>query len=98
LAGKNRGTSREKMTQPYTDAETEITDRVAEIAKRKNVPPAQVALAWVLAKSVVSSPIIGAGKESHLIDGIQALSVKLDDDEIKQLEEPYVPRVPQGHV
>ncbi|KAI8579745.1 hypothetical protein K450DRAFT_240131 [Umbelopsis ramanniana AG] len=98
LAGKNRGTTREKTTQPYTEAETEISDRVAEIAKKKNVPPAQVAIAWVLAKSVVSSPIIGAGKESHLIDGIQALSVKLDDDEIKHLEEPYVPRVPQGHV
>ncbi|KAJ2956293.1 hypothetical protein NQZ79_g7844 [Umbelopsis isabellina] len=97
LAGKNRGTTRSENQPEYSAAESEITDRVIELAKKKNVPAAQLALAWVLTKDVVSSPIIGAGKESHLIDGIQALSVELTEEEIKHLEEPYVPRVPVGH-
>lgn len=49
------------------------------------------------AKSIVCARIIGAGKESHFIDGIQTLSVKLTEDEIKHLGEPYVPRFTQGH-
>ncbi|CAM0135667.1 unnamed protein product [Umbelopsis sp. WA50703] len=97
LAGKNRGTTREGPQGEYSPAESAITDRVVELAKKKNVPAAQIAIAWVLTKDVVSSPIIGAGKESHLIDGIQALSVDLTNDEIKYLEEPYVPRKPVGH-
>lgn len=97
LAGKDRGTERSKMRPGYTEEESVITDRVIELAAQKNVPAAQVALAWVLAKDVVSSPIIGAGKEKHLIDAIQALSVELTEKEIKYLEEPYVPRVPVGH-
>jgi aryl-alcohol dehydrogenase-like predicted oxidoreductase len=97
LAGKNRGTTREENQSAYSEAESAITDRVAELAEKKKIPAAQIALAWVLTKDVVSSPIIGAGKESHLIDGIQALSVDLTEDDIKYLEEPYVPRVPVGH-
>jgi aryl-alcohol dehydrogenase-like predicted oxidoreductase len=88
LAGKNRGTTREENQSAYSEAES---------AEKKKIPAAQIALAWVLTKDVVSSPIIGAGKESHLIDGIQALSVDLTEDDIKYLEEPYVPRVPVGH-
>jgi aryl-alcohol dehydrogenase-like predicted oxidoreductase len=96
LAGKDRGTARGKNHQ-YTEEESVIADRVAEIAEKKNVSAAQVAIAWVLAKDVVNSPIIGAGKESHLVDAIQSLSVKLDEDEIKYLEEPYRPCNPYGH-
>ncbi|GAB5589516.1 hypothetical protein Unana1_04416 [Umbelopsis nana] len=97
LAGKNRGTSRESTQAEFTAAESEIVDRVVDLAKKKDVPPAQLALAWVLSKDVVSSPIIGARTENHLYDGIQALSIQLTEDDIKLLEEPYVPRVPEGH-
>jgi aryl-alcohol dehydrogenase-like predicted oxidoreductase len=97
LAGKNRGTSRETMYAELTAAESEIVDRVVDLAKKKDIPPAQVALAWVLSKDVVSAPIIGPRSEKHLYDGIQALSIQLTEDDIKLLEEPYVPRVPQGH-
>ncbi|GAB5586887.1 CSG1/SUR1-like protein [Umbelopsis nana] len=97
LAGKNRGTSREAMYAELTAAESEIVDRVVDLAKKKDVPPAQLALAWVLSKDAISAPIIGPRSEKHLYDGIQALSIQLTEDDIKLLEEPYVPRVPQGH-
>jgi aryl-alcohol dehydrogenase-like predicted oxidoreductase len=97
LAGKNRGTSREDSQPEYSAAESEITDRVVELAAKKNVPAAQLALAWVLSKDVVSSPIVGCRKESQLEDAIKALEVKLTDEDTAYFEEPYVPRVPQGH-
>jgi aryl-alcohol dehydrogenase-like predicted oxidoreductase len=98
LAGRGRNTARSNLHSDYTPAESQITDRVVELAEKKNIPPAQLALAWVMTKAVVSSPIIGAGKESHLIDAIQSLDVKLSEEDIKYLEEPYVPRVPVGHI
>jgi aryl-alcohol dehydrogenase-like predicted oxidoreductase len=68
-----------------------VVDRVGEVAQARGVPRAQLALAWVLAKPVVTSPIIGATKPHHLEDAIAALSLKLSSDEIAKLEEPYVP-------
>jgi aryl-alcohol dehydrogenase-like predicted oxidoreductase len=68
-----------------------IVDRVNEIAKERNLPPSQIALAWVLSKRVVASPIIGATKPHHLDDAIAALSVKLSQEEITRLEELYQP-------
>jgi len=68
-----------------------VVEKVAEIAKAKGVPRAQVALAWMLSKSVVTSPIIGASKMSHLDDAVAALSVKLTKEEIEALEAPYIP-------
>jgi aryl-alcohol dehydrogenase-like predicted oxidoreductase len=56
-----------------------------------------VALAWVLQKPDVTSPIIGAGKPNHLTDAVAALSLKLTEDEIKTLEAPYVPHAVVGH-
>jgi aryl-alcohol dehydrogenase-like predicted oxidoreductase len=97
LAGKNRDTDRSKMRPAYTAEEDIITDRVVEVAAKKGVPAAQVALAWVLSKDVVSSPIIGVRKESHLVDCIQALEVNITEEEAKYLEEPYKPRTPVGH-
>jgi aryl-alcohol dehydrogenase-like predicted oxidoreductase len=55
---------------------------------------AQVALAWVLSKPVVSAPIVGATKPHHLADAVAALDVVLTDDEIRMLEEPYTPQAP----
>ncbi|HTV09304.1 MAG TPA: aldo/keto reductase [Candidatus Aquilonibacter sp.] len=81
----------------YRDADFDIVDRVVEIAAHRNVKPAQVALAWILAKPAVSAPIIGASKPGHLEDALAALTLKLTDDEIKQLEELYEPHPVLGH-
>ncbi len=65
--------------------------RVAEIAEKKGVSRAQIALAWVLQKEPVTAPIIGATKMSHLEDAVAALSITLEPQEISYLEELYVP-------
>jgi 1-deoxyxylulose-5-phosphate synthase len=68
-----------------------IVDRVAEIATERNASRAQVALAWVLSNPVVTAPIVGLGKLSHLSDAVAALELELTADERERLEEPYVP-------
>ncbi|MDP4098810.1 aldo/keto reductase [Paenibacillus sp. P96] len=73
------------------DADRLIAERVASIAEQHGVSRAQIALAWLLHKDPVTSPIIGVTKRSHLEDGISSLSVKLSEEEITFLEEPYVP-------
>src|SRR6201996_7557753 len=78
------------------DADRRIVERVGEIAASRGVPRAQVALAWVLQKSVISAPIVGATKAQHLDDAVAALSLKLSADEVKQLEELYVPHAVTG--
>jgi len=75
----------------------EISNLVNEMAQQKGVPNAQIALAWVLSKSVITAPIVGASKQGHLEDAVGALSVKLSDDEIKRLEEHYQPHPVLGH-
>ncbi|WP_429818004.1 aldo/keto reductase [Ensifer sp. B1-9] len=72
-------------------ADQTVVDEVAKIARERNLPRAQVALAWVLQKPGVTCPIIGATKSSHLEDAVGALAVKLTDAEINRLEAPYVP-------
>jgi 1-deoxyxylulose-5-phosphate synthase len=69
---------------------------VLEIAAKRNLPPAQVALAWLLRNPVVTSPIVGVTKPSHLSDAIAAVDVSLDDDEVAYLDEPYVPHAVAG--
>ncbi|MDB4900840.1 MAG: aldo/keto reductase [Mucilaginibacter sp.] len=73
------------------DTDFDIVNRLTEIADKKGLPNAQVALAWMLSKPGITSPIIGASKPGHLEDAVAALSVKLSDEEIKQLEELYQP-------
>jgi aryl-alcohol dehydrogenase-like predicted oxidoreductase len=73
------------------DKDFDIVDRLTEVATKKGLPNAQVALAWMLSKSAITAPIIGASKPGHLEDAVSALSVKLSDDEINQLEELYQP-------
>jgi 1-deoxyxylulose-5-phosphate synthase len=65
--------------------------RVSELAEARGMPMAQVALAWMLSKPVVTAPIIGVTKPHHLENAIAALSVQLTPDEIRRLEEPYRP-------
>jgi aryl-alcohol dehydrogenase-like predicted oxidoreductase len=73
------------------DTDFDIVNRLTEIADKNGLPNAQVALAWMLSKPGITSPIIGASKPGHLEDAVAALSVKLSDEEIKQLEELYQP-------
>jgi aryl-alcohol dehydrogenase-like predicted oxidoreductase len=73
------------------DSDRQVVERVAEIAKRRGVPRATVALAWLLSKPAVTSPIVGVSKPHHLDDAVAALSLKLTAEEIAALEEPYVP-------
>jgi aryl-alcohol dehydrogenase-like predicted oxidoreductase len=72
-------------------ADRVIVDRVAEVARERNVSRAQVALAWVAKNPVVTAPIVGVGRQSHLDDAIASASLQLSDDEIARLEEPYRP-------
>jgi 1-deoxyxylulose-5-phosphate synthase len=74
-------------------AETDrlVVERVAEIAEKHAVPRVHVALAWLLQKKPVTAPIIGATKTEHLESAVGALSVKLPQEEVSYLEEPYAP-------
>jgi aryl-alcohol dehydrogenase-like predicted oxidoreductase len=73
-----------------------IVEAVAAIARERNIPMAQVALAWVLRNPLVAAPLIGATKPHHLADAVAALDVQLTEDEAKALEEPYTTREPTG--
>lgn len=75
-----------------------IVERVAAIAEQRGVSRAQIALAWLLQKEPVTAPIIGATKLSHLDDPVAALSIKLTDEEVASLEEPYVPHAVIGAI
>jgi 1-deoxyxylulose-5-phosphate synthase len=78
------------------DADRKVVDRVGEIAKKHGVPRAQVGLAWMLSKPFITAPIIGATKMQHLEDAVAAVSVQLSEDEVKALEEFYVPHAVAG--
>lgn len=78
------------------DADRKVVEAVAAVAAERGVPRAQVALAWVLSKSVVSAPIVGASKQSHLADAVAALDIVLSDEELRRLEQAYVPHAVVG--
>ena len=80
------------------EADRKVVERVAEVAARRGVPRAQIALAWVLAKPGVTAPIVGATKLQHLDDALAALTLTLSPEEIAALEEPYVPHAVAGFV
>ncbi|MFC4427299.1 aldo/keto reductase [Deinococcus navajonensis] len=74
-----------------TDGDYAVQARVAEVAQRLGVSPAQVATAWLLAQPGVSAPIIGASRMPHLEDAVAALDVRLSDEDRAALEAPYEP-------
>jgi 1-deoxyxylulose-5-phosphate synthase len=78
-------------------ADRRVIEKVADIATARGVPKAQVALAWMLQKPIVTAPIVGASKAEHLTDAVAAIDLKLDESEIAQLEAPYVPHAVVGH-
>ncbi|KVV35851.1 alcohol dehydrogenase [Burkholderia ubonensis] len=85
------------LYEAYADNDRAIVEAVATIARARNVPRAQVALAWLLQKSGVTAPIIGASKAQHLDDAVAALSLELSAEELAALEAPYVPHAVAGH-
>jgi 1-deoxyxylulose-5-phosphate synthase len=85
-----------RLFEKTEDADRKVVDRVAQIAAARGIPRAQVALAWLLAKPVITAPIVGATRLQHLDDALASVDVKLSVDEIADLEEPYVPHAVVG--
>ncbi|GAA1677331.1 aldo/keto reductase [Streptomyces yatensis] len=81
----------------YADAEFSIVDATREIAEKREVSPARVALAWLLGRPAVTAPIVGATKIGHLEDAVAAVGLTLDETEVARLEDPYRPRPIMGH-
>jgi len=81
----------------FRDEDFTVAERVADVARERGVTGSQIALAWVLSKSYVTAPIIGATKMDHLDQAIAALEIKLSEEEIKKLEESYKPHPVLGH-
>jgi 1-deoxyxylulose-5-phosphate synthase len=79
-----------------TDADFAVVDRLLEVAGERGLPPARVALAWLLHKPGVTAPIVGATQPGHLEDALAATDVALSPEEIARLEEPYVPHAVSG--
>jgi aryl-alcohol dehydrogenase (NADP+) len=75
----------------YTDSDFRIVDRVVAVADRRDVKPAQIALAWLLRQSAVTAPIIGASKMEQLDEALDAEEITLTDEECRELEELYEP-------
>jgi aryl-alcohol dehydrogenase-like predicted oxidoreductase len=80
----------------YDDSDASIVAALAKVAAGRDVPMAQVAIAWLLSRPTVTSPIIGATKVAHLEDAVAALALELSDEEISALEAPYTPRPVAG--
>jgi aryl-alcohol dehydrogenase-like predicted oxidoreductase len=78
------------------EADRRVVEGVVALAKNRGVPPAQVALAWVLGKPGITAPIVGATKLNQLTEALAAVALKLTDAEVAQLEEPYVPHTVIG--
>ncbi len=98
--GTVRSRTDEFATRLYasnTESDGKVMARVQEVAKAHGVPPARVALAWLLEKPFIAAPIIGASKPQHLQDALAALGLKLTPHQTKVLEEPYVPHPIAGH-
>ena len=103
LAGNRKAGTVRSQEDDYTkklyaqEADDRVVEAVAQVAKNRGVPPAQIALAWLLHKPEVSAPIVGASKPHHLQDAVAAVTVKLTAEEISQLESVYVPHPVLGH-
>ena len=83
--------------QNYTDDDFDVVDALRAVAKNRGLPPAQIALAWLLHQTGVTAPIVGATKLTHLQDAVAAVGIGLDEHEIRQLEEPYRTHPVLGH-
>jgi aryl-alcohol dehydrogenase (NADP+) len=105
LAGKRRVKTVRAATDTYghqlygeqtSDADERVIERLDELAAAVGVPPAPMALAWLLHKPGVVAPIVGASKASHIEDAVAALDVLLDSGTISRLQQPYLPHPVAG--
>jgi aryl-alcohol dehydrogenase (NADP+) len=94
VRAKTDGYAKELYYQP---SDFTVVERVTEIAQRRGVPNAQVALAWLSQQPGITAPIVGATRMRHLEDAVAALSLRLDEAELKALAEPYQPHPVLGH-
>lgn len=83
--------------QGFTDTDRKINERIEEIAKARGVSMAIVSLAWCLSKPFITSPIVGMGKKERVDEAIQAADFELSEEEIKKIDELYVPKPVFGH-
>jgi 1-deoxyxylulose-5-phosphate synthase len=107
LAGNRTRDGERRTTRSNSDAfgdtlykvpaDFDVVDRVAEVAAGRGVPPAQVALAWLLHRPGVTAPIVGATRLGHLADALEAEQLELSGEEMRRLEEPYLPHPVLGH-
>jgi 1-deoxyxylulose-5-phosphate synthase len=81
----------------YNEADDAVVHAVADVAKARDLPLAQVALAWMLHKEAITAPIVGATKPGHVEDAVAAVDIELSEEEIAALEAPYVPHPVLGH-
>lgn len=84
------------LYRTHEESNRSIVDAVAAIASSRDVPMAQVALAWVAGRDAVTAPIVGATKPHHIDDAAASLDLALTDDEVNRLEAAYTPREPAG--
>jgi len=107
LAGNRRGEDKGETVRAksdefahglyYKEDDFQVVDHVTEIAKKHGVPNAQIALAWILHKPGVTSPIIGATKAHHIPDAVKGFQIKISSEEVAYLEAPYKPHPILGH-
>jgi aryl-alcohol dehydrogenase-like predicted oxidoreductase len=99
--GPNRNTTRAGSDavadQLYGDADREVVDAERAVADERGLPPARIALAWLLGRPAVTAPIVGATKLGHIEDAVAAVDVTLSEDEVARLEAPYRPHPVLGH-
>jgi aryl-alcohol dehydrogenase-like predicted oxidoreductase len=89
--------SSDPVASMYTDADQPVVDAVRAIASEHGLPPARIALAWLLGKQAVTAPIIGATKPHHVDDAIAAVDLTLAEQDVARLEAPYRPHPVLGH-
>jgi aryl-alcohol dehydrogenase-like predicted oxidoreductase len=87
----------DKLWEEENGIDFDVVDALRSVAAERALPPAQLALAWLLGKPAVSAPIVGVTKAHHLDDALAAAELSLGDEEVARLEAPYRPRAPYGH-
>lgn len=99
FTGTQRGQSMEELFkgQSFTDTDRKINERIEEIATARGVSMAIVSLAWCLSKPFITSPIVGMSKKERVDEAIQAAEFELSEEEIKKIDELYVPKAVFGH-
>jgi len=107
LAGTRTRSGERRTTRANSDpfgdslyqhpADFDVVDAAAGVAAGRGVPPAQLALAWLLHRPGVTAPIVGATRPGHVADALAAVKLDLTADEMRRLEEPYVPHPVLGH-